>query len=385
MIKVSSDVVIIGGGIVGISIAYHLAKKGCSNVIVLEKERLIGAGSTSKGAGGIRQQFSSEINIRLSMESVKIFEQLADEIGCKDLFYQNGYLFLLSTEEEMESFKKNVVLQRDMGLEVDILSPGDVKSMIPFVNTDDLLGATFCGTDGYADTDGVLQGFAREAKRLGAEIYLQTEVEGIEVKNGKVCRVKTGRGDIETHMLINAAGPYSAIIGKMAGIDLPVRPFRRQIFITESMSFIPDSMPMVIDFHARFYCRKESGGLLMGGGEKKEPSSFDTNVDWDSLEILVEKGIHRIPAIKDAKIKRGWAGLYSITPDFNPILGRVPRVEGFICAVGFSGHGFMHSPVAGKLISELIIDGEASTIDISPLSINRFEEKDKIVPEQNVI
>lgn len=385
MIKVSSDVVIIGGGIVGISIAYHLAKKGCSNVIVLEKERLIGSGSTSKGAGGIRQQFSTEINIRLSMESVKIFEQLADEIGCKDLFYQNGYLFLLSTEEEMESFKKNVVLQRDMGLEVDILSPGDVKSMIPFVNTDDLLGATFCGTDGYADTDGVLQGFAREAKRLGVEIYLQTEVEGIEVKNGKVCRVKTGRGDIETHMIVNAAGPYSAIIGKMAGIDLPVRPFRRQIFITEPMSFIPDSMPMVIDFNTRFYCRKESGGLLMGGGEKKEQSSFDTNVDWDSLEILVEKGIHRIPAIKDAKIKRGWAGLYSITPDFNPILGRVPLVEGFICAVGFSGHGFMHSPVAGKLISELIIDGEASTIDLSPLGINRFGDKDKIVPEQNVI
>ncbi len=384
MIKVS-DVVIIGGGIVGISIAYHLAKKGCSNVVVLEKEPLIGTGSTSKGAGGIRQQFSAEINIRLSMESVKIFERFADEMGCKDVFYQNGYLFLLSTEEEVASFKKNVVLQKGLGLKVDILSPDEVRSMISFINTDDLLGATFCGTDGYADIDGVIQGFAREAKRLGVDIYLQTEVEGIEVERGRVSSVKTRRGDIETHTVVNAAGPYSAIIGKMAGIDLPIKPFRRQIFVTEPMSFIPDSMPMVIDFHTKFYCRKESGGLLMGGGEKKEPSSFDTNVDWDSLEILVEKGIHRIPTIKEAKIKKGWAGLYSITPDFNPILGRVPQVEGFICAIGFSGHGFMHSPIVGKLISELIIDGEASTIDISPLSINRFKDKNKIIPEQNVI
>ncbi|MBI5183123.1 MAG: FAD-binding oxidoreductase [Nitrospinae bacterium] len=384
MIKVS-DVVIIGGGIIGISIAYHLAKSGCSNVVVLEKEDLIGAGSTSKGAGGIRQQFSTEINIRLSMESVKIFERFADEMGCEEVFYQNGYLFLLSTEEEMKSFKKNVELQRDLGLEVDILSPDEMRAMIPFINTEDILGVTFCRSDGYADIDGVLQGFAREAKRLGVKIYLKTEVEGIEVENGRVCKVRTRRGDIETHTVINAGGPYSAIIGKMVGIDLPITPFKRQIFVTEPLDFIPDSMPMIIDFHTKFYCRKESGGLLMGGGEKKESSGFDTNVDWGVLESLVEKGIHRIPGIKDARIKKGWAGLYSITLDFNPILGKVPHVEGFVCAVGFSGHGFMHSPIVGKLISELIIDGEASTIDISPLSINRFEDKDRIIPEENVI
>lgn len=371
--RTSADVVIIGGGVIGTSIAYHLAKMGAQNTVVLERESMLGMGSTGKCAGGIRQQFSTEVNIRLSMESVRFFENFREELDADPEFRQNGYLFLATTEEEVTAFQQNVALQRSLGLKVEILSPPEAKDLVPALNVEDVLLATYCPTDGYADPHSVLQGFAKGARRLGVEMCTDTEATAIELKAGKVRAVATNQGRIETPVVVDAAGPWLAIVGRMAGIELPVLPYRRQIFVTHPFPAIPDPVPMVIDFQPSFYFRKEGPGILMGMTDDEEPPSFNTHADWDFLAQVVEKAIHRAPILEQAGFMDGWGGLYAVTPDDNPILGPLPELEGFICAGGFSGHGFMLAPATGRAIAELILEGQ-STVDISALSINRLRE-----------
>lgn len=378
-----ADVVIAGGGCMGTSTAFNLARKGCTNVILIEKEKMLGMGSTGLCAGGIRQQFSTKINTILSMASVKIFENFEKEVGLPINFQQNGYLFLASTEEEMENFKLNVELQRSLGLNVEIITPESALKKVPRLNVEDIVGGAFCQTDGVVDPHEVNQAFATAARALGVKIYEDTSATGIEIKNGKVSRIITNKGDIETPVVVNAAGPFAGEFARMAGINLPVLPYRRQIFVTEPFPEIPDDIPLVVDFHSDFYFRKETGGLLMGMGDPDEPSSFNTHTDRDFMERLVERAVHRVPAMERANIIRGWGGLYEITPDFHAVLGKVPEVEGFFCINGFSGHGFMHSPIVGKLIAELIIEGKTS-IDISSLSITRFKEG-KLIRERAVV
>jgi len=371
--RTSADVVIIGGGVIGTSIAYHLAKMGAQNTVVLERESMLGTGSTGKCAGGIRQQFSTEVNIRLSMESVRFFENFREELDADPEFRQNGYLFLATTEEEVTAFQQNVALQRSLGLKVEILSPPEAKDLVPALNVEDVLLATYCPTDGYADPHSVLQGFAKGARQLGVEMCTDTEATAIELKAGKVRAVATNQGRIETPVVVDAAGPWLAVVGRMAGIELPVLPYRRQIFVTHPFPAIPDPVPMVIDFQPSFYFRKEGPGILMGMTDDEEPPSFNTHADWDFLAQVVEKAIHRAPILEQAGFMDGWGGLYAVTPDDNPILGPLPELEGFICAGGFSGHGFMLAPATGRAIAELILEGQ-STVDISALSINRLRE-----------
>ena len=379
--RTSADVVIIGGGVIGTSIAYHLAKMGAQNTVVLEREPMLGMGSTGKCAGGIRQQFSTEVNIRLSMESVRFFENFREELDADPEFRQNGYLFLATTEEEVTAFQQNVALQRSLGLKVEILSPPEAKDLVPALNVEDVLLATYCPTDGYADPHSVLQGFAKGARRLGVEMCTDTEATAIELKAGKVRAVATNQGRIETPVVVDAAGPWLAIVGRMAGIELPVLPYRRQIFVTHPFPAIPDPVPMVIDFQPSFYFRKEGPGILMGMTDDEEPPSFNTHADWDFLAQVVEKAIHRAPILEQAGFMDGWGGLYAVTPDDNPILGPLPELEGFICAGGFSGHGFMLAPATGRAIAELILEGQ-STVDISALSINRLREGREFREEQ---
>ena len=379
--RTTADVVIIGGGVIGTSIAYHLAKMGAQNTVVLERESMLGMGSTGKCAGGIRQQFSTEVNIRLSMESVRFFENFREELDADPEFRQNGYLFLATTEEEVTAFQQNVALQRSLGLKVEILSPPEAKDLVPALNVEDVLLATYCPTDGYADPHSVLQGFAKGARRLGVDMCTDTEATAIELKAGKVRAVATNQGRIETPVVVDAAGPWLAIVGRMAGIELPVLPYRRQIFVTHPFPAIPDPVPMVIDFQPSFYFRKEGPGILMGMTDNEEPSSFNTHVDWDFLAQVVEKAIHRAPILEQAGFMDGWGGLYAVTPDDNPILGPLPELEGFICAGGFSGHGFMLAPATGRAIAELILEGQ-STVDISALSINRLREGREFREEQ---
>ncbi len=373
----AADVVIIGGGVIGVSIAYHLALRKAGAIILLERGQL-GEGSTSRCAGGIRTQFSTEINIRFSLESVKVFERFKEEFGVDPEFRRIGYLFLATEQRELEVFRQNIDLQRRFGIPVDFLESQEIKKRWPYLKTDDVLGGTYCASDGYAGPSEVLSGFASGAKKGGVKIYEGVEATGISIKEGRVAGVKTKEGEISAPVVVNAGGPYASLVGEMAGIKVPVKPLRRQLFVTAPFRLYDQQVPLTIDFHRGWYFRPEMDGFLLSGPLDRAPS-FNLNVDYEARVEASENATFRVPAFERARIARGWAGLYEISPDNHAILGPVPGLPGFILANGFSGHGFLHSPIVGRLIAELITDGQATTIDISPLSIERFDKGELIL------
>ncbi len=381
--KATADAVVIGAGIIGASVAYNLAKNGIKNVVLVEKEPFFAVWSTGKAAGGVRAQFSTEINVRMSMLSEEIFERFQEEMKCDAAYDQVGYLFLLTTEEEKAHFLKNVEMQKRLGLPVEVWSPDEVKKFLPQIRTDDLVGATFCKKDGLGDPYEFTQGYLNRARDLGVDINYETEVTGLQLNSGKISSVVTSKGDIQTGIVVNCAGAFAAQIGKMAGIDIPVAPIKRQVSTTAPLKFIRPDWPMIVDIHTGLYTHKESGGLLLGWADKDTPPGFDLSVDPNYTDKIIELALNRIPALEEAEISSSWAGLYESTPDHLAILGKVPEVAGFILANGFSGHGFMHAPAVGILMAELITEGKTS-IDISELSIERFK-KGRLEPERNVI
>ncbi len=366
------DVVIIGGGIIGVSIAYYLSQRRAGRILLLEKGQ-IGEGSTSRCVGGIRTQFSTEINILFSLESLKTFDHFEEEFGVDPEFRRVGYLFLASSESEVEVFKQNMALQKRYGIPVEWWETEEIRRRCPYLRTEDVLGGTYCGLDGYAGPNEVLTGFAKGARREGVEIWEGTEVKTVMVEKGRVKGVKTEKEEISAPIVVNAGGPYASLIGAMAGFELPVKPLRRQVFVTAPFDLTDQVIPLIIDFHRGWYFRRELDGFLLSGPLDQRPS-FKTEIDYEAMVETSEHALYRVPALGRARIARGWAGLYEISPDHHAILGKVPDVEGFILANGFSGHGFQHSPAVGKVISELIVEGKATTIDISPLSIERFEK-----------
>jgi glycine/D-amino acid oxidase-like deaminating enzyme len=369
------DIVIIGGGIIGTSIAYHLARKKAAGVVLLEKG-LLGEGTTAKCAGGIRAQFSTEINIRLSLESFKTWNHFQEIMEAELDFKKVGYLFLAASEDEWAVFQNTSSLQRKFGIPVELLSPQEIQYRWPYLRTDDLKGGTFCAWDGYAGPYEALSGFARGARRGGVKIYEKTEVFRI-LRNGTgVTGVLTNRGQISSPIVINAAGPYAGEVGKMAGAEVPVQPFRRQLFFTRPFPLIPDPLPLIIDFHRGWYFRREGAGLLISGPKDPFPS-FNLNVDYEAMVEVAGNSMYRVPIMEKAEIDRGWAGSYEISPDNHAILGECPGVSGLFLANGFSGHGFQHSPAVGKVMTELIL-GEEPSIDISCLSIERFQKGEPI-------
>jgi sarcosine oxidase subunit beta len=371
-VEKTADVVVVGGGVIGLSIAYHLALKKAGKILLLEKGQL-GEGSTSRCAGGIRSQFSTEINIVFSLESIKAFNRFKEEFGVDPEFKQIGYLFLATTETEMAVFRENIKLQKRFGIPVELLAPDEIQSRWPYLRTDDIRGGAFCSRDGYAGPSEVLSGFASGARRSGVKICEGEEVIDLLLGGGRIRGVRTRTEEISAPIVVNAGGPYAASLGAMAGVDIPVKPLRRQIFITAPFRLSEQAVPLTIDFHRGWYFRREVDGFLLSGPLDKE-SSFNLNIDYEAMAEASENAMYRVPALEKARIARGWAGLYEISPDNHAILGKVPEVEGFILANGFSGHGFQHSPAVGRVISELIAEGKASTIDISPLSIERFKE-----------
>ena len=373
----TADVVIIGGGVIGLSIAYHLALKKAGRVVLLERGQL-GESSTSRCVGGIRAQFSTEINIRFSLESMKTFQRFEEEFGVNPEFRRIGYLFLATTESEMKVFKENSRLQRKFGIPVELLDSIEIIKRWPFLRVDDIQGGTFCPWDGYAGPNEILSGFVRGAKRAGVRIYEGSEAVGILVEKGRVNGVKTKEEEISTPVVVNAGGPFAASVGEMAGVKIPVKPLRRQIFVTAPFHLTDQSIPLTIDFHRGWYFRPEGNGFLLSGPLDQEPS-FNLNIDYETMANTSDLAIYRVPAFEKACIARGWAGLYEITPDSHAILGKVPQVEGLILANGFSGHGFQHSPAVGNVIAELIVEGKSTTIDISPLSIERFGKGELII------
>jgi heterotetrameric sarcosine oxidase beta subunit len=371
--KPTADVVVIGGGCMGASVAYHLARRGVTDVVVIEREQMLAAGSTGRNAGGVRHQFSNEANIRLSIESIALLERFADEVGYPIDVHQDGYLFLLSSPSSVETFRRNVSLQRSLGVAVDWIGADDAVALAPGLNAERVLGATFCARDGIADPNGVTMGFAKASQALGVSIERGTEVIGIGVERGRVTGVHTDRGAIETRRIVNAAGPWARQIGRMAGVDVPVEPYRRHIFIAalDKSAVVPASHIMVIDFDTTFYFHREGAGLLFGMGDPNETPTFDTTVQWDFLPQVIEVAVTRLPSLADASVSHAWAGLYEVTPDANPIIGRAHGVDGLYLINGFSGHGFQHSPAAGRILAD-VIAGRDPHFDLAPFAAERF-------------
>jgi sarcosine oxidase subunit beta len=366
----TTEVVVIGGGIVGVSAAYYLAKRGLKDVILVERD-LLAQGSTGLSVGGFRQQFSHPANIRLSQESVRVFGRFEEDFGVDISLRRAGYLFLARTRTTMEEFLASVETQHRLGVQVEVLAPGDIARRWPYLYAGDIAGGTFGPEDGYADPYLVTMGFAAAARRLGASLEEMTTVTGIKHSRDRVQGVETTRGPISCRAIANAAGPWAAEVAGMAGIELPVLPYRRQVFMTADFAALPQPVPMIIDQDAGFYMRGADPGVILGMGDPDEPSSYHLHVDREFMEKVVEAAVHRVPALEAARILRGWAGLYEITPDDNPIIGGIPGVRGFFCACGFSGHGFQHGPAAGRILSQLITEG-STDFDLAPFAYGRF-------------
>lgn len=365
----TADIVIIGAGIVGCSIAYHLAVQGAGRVVVAEKD-LICSGSTGKSAGGIRQQFATEVNVRLSIESLKMFHRMREELGVDPEFRQVGYLFMATTAQELEMFRRQAEFQQRYGIPVQIISSEEIRRLVPYVQLDDIIGAAYCPTDGYAAPYEITMGYAAAARRLGVTIHEQRAVTGFLRNGDRVAGVETTRGPIHAPVAVNAAGAEGGAVGALAGVLVPVSPYRRQIFVTGPLPEFSVEPPLTIDYHRAWYFRGEMGGCLFSG-PKDEVSTFNTNVDWEHVAESVATAVARVPVLERAEIKRGWAGSYDISPDNNAILGGVPEFPGLFLATGHSGHGFMHGPATGKLMAELILTGKTS-IDIGCLGPERF-------------
>lgn len=364
-----ADHVIIGGGVNGCAIAYYLAKKGAKNIILLEKDFLT-AGATGRCGGGIRQQWSTEANCILAKQSVELFEKLDEELQCNTEYFQGGYLILAYTDKEVDQFKKNVEMQKNIGLPVRLIDPKEAKELSPVINIDNVLAATYCPTDGHANPFLITKGYADAASRLGVNIELHTKVTDIKVKNDKVIAVQTDKGLIETNCVINAAGGFSQDIAKMVNIDIPTKPYRHEALITESVEKLFPQL--VISFKHHIYFRQTMhGSILMGLGDPNEPTSYNIDSSEDFLRWMSKRIIDVAPALKDLNIVRQWAGLYNVTPDAQPIIGGVKEVKGYYQSVGYSGHGLMLSPQVSLEIADLILNGN-ETDNIKRLSLDRF-------------
>ncbi len=369
--KKTADIVIIGGGIIGLSIAYHLAVQKAGNIIVLERD-LLAQASTGLSLGGIRQQFSHPANIRLSQASLKVFEEFEQNFAIDINFRQVGYLFLVQQPDTWKNFLSAIEVQKELGVPVEVLSPNEIKKGWPYINTDGLQGGTFGPADGYADPYQAAMGYAKACRKLGVEIHEKTEVTDLIVHSNRMTGVKTSSDNIPAPVVVNAAGAWAAQVGKMAGLDLPVKPYRRQAFMTKAFDSIPKPVPLVIDQDKAFYFRGEDPGIIMGRSDPHEPSSFRTHTDREFLEKVIEAAVLRAPILEQARILRGWGGLYAITPDSNPVIDVLP-IGGLYCAVGFSGHGFQHGPAVGQIMADLILKGETS-FDRKPFLYKRFDK-----------
>jgi sarcosine oxidase, subunit beta len=382
-VKSTADAVIVGAGIMGCAIAHALAERGMRDIVVVERD-LIGRGATADAAGGVRQQFSTETNIELAKYSVRVWERFPEFYGVDINLRQQGYLFLLTDPAEEPVFRRNLALQNRLGVPSRWATPDDIADLNPYVVRDDLIGGTFCPEDGWCDTYGATIGFAQAARRLGVEIVEETPVTGIQIDGARVRGVETPAGAISAPIVIICAGPYTRQVGAMAGVDLPVDPYRRMSFITEPFDALPQSLPMTIEFANGLYFHPESRGFLFGMANHDEPSGFVKTVDDDWMLTTVEALVARVPAFAEANILKGWAGFYEVTPDDNPLLGWVGEPAGLAVAAGFSGHGFMQGPAIGACLAELMLDGAAKTVDISAFRPSRFAEG-ALAQEHNVI
>ena len=374
-------VVVIGGGVIGTAVAFYLAKNGVSDVVVLEKDYL-SSGSTGRCGGGIRQQWSERMNVRLAMRSVEHFKRFESEVGFDIEYFQGGYLLLAYTEEEVLLFERNIKMQQEENLDVELLSKNEASSRFSFIDMSGVRAAAYCSSDGHANPHLTTFAYARAAERMGVEILTHTSAENIITEDGRIVAVQTSKGMIETEVVVNAAGGYSHEVGAMAGVELPTESYRHQIFVTEPLEHIMD--PLVISFENNFYIRQtKAGNFIMGQGDKDELPGHNVTPTWKFLREMTEKMPKFFPFLRDVRVLRHWAGLYNMSPDAQPIIDRAVDIDNFYYAIGFSGHGFMLAPAVGEAVAEWIVHGEPRSVDISNLSLNRFQEGFTI--EKNVV
>jgi sarcosine oxidase subunit beta len=381
----SADVVVVGGGAVGVSTAYHLVAAGAGSVLLLERAAELGTGSTGLCAGGFRHQFSSRVNVQLSLASIPLITGFSADHGIPLDVDQDGYLFLLRTDDEWAEYQASAAMQRELGVDVRLLSPVEAAVRIPGLDVEGVLGATFCAQDGIADPAGLTLGYATAARRAGATIRTGVEVTRIVTDGSRVTGVETTEGPIATGTVVDAAGPWAALLARTAGVELPIEPIPRVVLVTGPFAGVPTRRTLVIDAGSSFYFHREGEGVLMGMGDPAQRSSFEPRVDERFVaEALLPTALRILPALEDAAIAHRWVGLYEMTPDRHPIIGRVDGLSGLLLANGFSGHGFMHSPIVGKLIAEIVVDGDAHSVDISSLGLDRFAGH-RLVGEVHVV
>jgi sarcosine oxidase, subunit beta len=373
----TADVAIIGGGIVGSSIAYHLVAAGCRNVLVIERETSPGKGSTGKSMGGVRAQFSTPVNIQMSLYSIPFYASFEERLGYPCDYRPQGYLFCATNDKHMAYLRTNYEKQVAMGLKnVRIVSGDDIRGMFPQLRGDDIVGGSFCSTDGFVDPYSAMTGFMTWASDHGAALWKNATVTDITRKSDGSFEVATTRDTISARTLVNCAGAWAASIAKMLKIDLPVEPLRRMLVPTEPFDQFPHTAPMIIDMSTGFHFRPEGRGFLLAWNDPEETPGFKADFDERFIEKILTRAADRVPVFENIAVnpKRAWAGLYEMTPDHHPILGESPAVPGFFFANGFSGHGVMHAPATGKILSDLILSGKTDLIDASLLNFSRFEE-----------
>ena len=382
----TADVVIIGSGIVGSSVAYHLVEQGCRDVLVIEREAHQGKGSTGKSMGGVRAQFATTVNIQMSRYSIEFFSHFDEVVGHPADYRPHGYLFCATNERHLEYLKANRERQVALGVEsVELVSREDIGRFVPQLRLDDIIGGTFCPTDGFVDPHSVMMGFMLNARERGARLWLDAAVTGIEVEPAlslskvavrRVTGVTTTRGHVSTRIVVNAAGPWAAEVARMAGAELPVEPLRRQLVPTEPFYGLPQRFPMVIDMSSGFHFRREGKGILLAWNDPEETPGFKTDFDPAFVEKILTHAAYRVPALAEAEVnpRRAWAGLYEMTPDHHAIIGPATNIAGLYFVNGFSGHGVMHSPASGRITADLILQGHSDLIDASQLSVERFKE-----------
>jgi sarcosine oxidase subunit beta len=404
----TADAVIIGSGIVGSSVAYHLAEQGCTNVLVVEREAHQGKGSTGKSMGGVRAQFSTAVNIQMSRYSIDFFARFDEVLGHPADYRAHGYLFCATNQRQLDYLKTNRERQLELGVKnVELVSPEDIAKFVPQLRVDDIIGGTFCQTDGFVDPHSVMMGFMLKARERGVRLWLDTTVTGIEVDPAltgtagadagsagveagsagilpapgseierRISGVMTTRGFVSTRIIVNAAGPWAAEVARLAGAELPVEPLRRQLVPTEPFAGLPQRFPMVIDMSTGFHFRREGKGILLAWNDPEETPGFKTDFDPGFVEKILTRAADRVPSLAEAEVnpRRAWAGLYEMTPDHHAIIGPAPNVAGLYFVNGFSGHGVMHSPASGRITADLVLHGRSDLIDASQLGVERFAE-----------
>jgi len=387
------NVVVVGGGVVGLAAAHSLAERG-ADVTLCEQDSL-GNASTARAAGGIRCQFSTAVNVDLSVASRRVWDDFEDRFGVDIAYRKHGYLFLARDDATADQFRENVAMQNERGVDSVLLDPADAVEHCPGLRPEGFVAATYHAQDGFADPNLAVQGYAAAAREAGVDIRTKTAVTDVLRDGDRVVGVETGGGDgrLDADYVVNAAGAWAGRLAGLAGVDLPIEPRRRQIAVVDPTEPVPEDVPLTVDLDTGSYFRPERDGAALVGGHfggddedddpAVDPDHYSQSLDLDWAADAVEHAADYTTYFDERSgVKRGWAGLYAVTPDHHPVLEET--VPGLVTAAGFSGHGFQHAPATGRIVAELCLDGEASLVDVDALASDRFRDGDSPLVERNV-